>query len=80
VPKVTDILAAKGALVITVRPTDSIGTLSAPLREKRIGAAVVSRNGSSVEGVISERDVAYRLSVHKADLYNLPVSALMRRR
>ena len=75
--KVTDILAVKGRLVVTVQASDSIGILSERLREKRIGAAVVSRDGQSVDGVISERDIAYGLSVHKADLHALPVSALM---
>jgi CBS domain-containing protein len=75
--KVTDILASKGSLVIMIKPTDSIGTLSTLLCEKRIGAAVVSSNGRSVDGVISERDIAYGLSIHGADLHALPVSALM---
>ena len=75
--KVADILASKGSLVIMIKPTDSIGTLSTLLCEKRIGAAVVSSNGRSVDGVISERDIAYGLSIHRADLHALPVSALM---
>jgi CBS domain-containing protein len=75
--KVADILASKGSLVIMIKPTDSIGTLSTLLCEKRIGAAIVSSNGRSVDGVISERDIAYGLSIHRADLHALPVSALM---
>jgi CBS domain-containing protein len=75
--KVADILAAKGSTVFTVKPSDTIGTLSQCLREARIGAAVVSSDGRSVDGVISERDVAYGLAVHKANLHALPVSALM---
>ena len=75
--KVTDILAVKGRLVVTVQASESIETLSARLREKRIGAAVVSRDGQSVDGVISERDIAYGLAVHGANLPMLPVSALM---
>jgi CBS domain-containing protein len=75
--KVTDILAVKGGLVVTVQASESIGTLSERLREKRIGAAVVSSDGQSVDGVISERDIAYGLAVHRANLHTLPVSALM---
>jgi CBS domain-containing protein len=75
--KVADILAIKGSTVVTVQPSDTIAVLSERLREKRIGAAVVSTDGQTVEGVISERDVAYGLAVHKADLHALPVSALM---
>jgi CBS domain-containing protein len=75
--KVTDILAVKGRLVVTVQASESIATLSERLRDRRIGAAVVSRDGQSVDGVISERDIAYGLAVHRADLHALPVSALM---
>lgn len=75
--KVADILAAKGSAVITVRPSETVGTLSRLLRDKRIGAAIVSRDGEAVDGVISERDIAYGLSVHGAELQTLLVSALM---
>ncbi len=76
---VASILAAKGSAVVTIRPTDTVGALCERLRERRIGAAVVSSDGQAVEGVISERDVAYGLAVHKAELASLPVSALMTR-
>ena len=75
--KVADILAFKGSAVITIKPSESVGALSQLLRGKRIGAAIVSDDGQTVDGVISERDVAYGLSIHKADLHTLPVSALM---
>ena len=75
--KVSDILAVKGPVVVTVKASDTIGTLSERLRERRIGAAVVSGDGQSVDGVISERDIAYGLAVHVGDLCKLPVSALM---
>ena len=75
--KVSDILAAKGSAVVTVRPSETIGALSQRLREHRIGAAIVSGDGKTVEGVISERDVAYAVAIHKAELHSLPVSELM---
>lgn len=75
--KVADILASKGSVVVTIKPTESVGTLSKLLRDKRIGAAIVSNDGLTIDGVISERDVAYGLSIHKADLHTLLVSALM---
>jgi CBS domain-containing protein len=75
--RVADILASKGSVVITIKPSESIGTLSRLLREKRIGAAIVSNDGQTIDGVISERDVAFGLSIHKADLHTLLVSALM---
>jgi CBS domain-containing protein len=75
--KVADILAFKGSVVITIKPSESVGTLSRLLREKRIGAAIVSDDGQTIDGVISERDVAYGLPIHKGDLHTLLVSALM---
>jgi CBS domain-containing protein len=74
---VAEILAAKGSKVITIKPSDTITTLCECLREKRIGAAVVSSDGTTVDGVITERDVAFGLAVHKSDLHALPVSELM---
>lgn len=75
--KVANILAVKGSVVITIRPSDTIGVLCERLRDKRIGAAIVSSDGQMVDGVITERDVTYGLAAHKGDLYTLPVSALM---
>ena len=77
--KVADILAKKPALIVTIKPTDSIADLSLLLRERRIGAAVVSSDGHSVEGVISERDIAYGLAVHKGEMHTIPVATLMTR-
>jgi CBS domain-containing protein len=75
--KVADILTLKGSMVITIKPSETIGTLSELLRDKRIGAAIVSHDGQTLDGVISERDIAYGLAIHKADLHALSVSALM---
>jgi CBS domain-containing protein len=77
--KVADILALKGSMVITVTPSESLAALSQLLREKRIGAAIVSSDGRTIDGVISERDIAYGLAIQKADLRTLQVSALMTR-
>jgi CBS domain-containing protein len=77
VVRVADILAVKGSRVTTVQASDTIATLSQRLREKRIGAAVVSSDGQAIEGMISERDVAYAVAAHKDKLHALPVSALM---
>lgn len=74
---VAEILVAKGSRVITIKPSDTIAALCECLREKRIGAAIVSSDGQTTEGVISERDVAFALAVHKGELHALPVSALM---
>ena len=75
--QVRDILAVKGATVISIGPNDTIGAFCRLLREKRIGASIVSSDGRKIEGVISERDVAYGLAQYGAELDGMPVSALM---
>lgn len=75
--KVSQILSAKGTEVVTVRSTDDIETLAKRFRLERIGAAVVSDDGMSIDGIISERDVVYGLAEHGAELPDLRVSDLM---
>ncbi len=74
---IRDILNTKGSVVVTVGPSDTIASLSELLRANRIGAAVVSSDGETIEGVISERDIAYGVGSHAARLHSLPVSQLM---
>jgi CBS domain-containing protein len=75
---VSDILAAKnGEKVHTVRPVESIVNLVQRLRLERIGALVVSEQGNTVDGIISERDVAHGLAEHGADVLNRKVRDLM---
>lgn len=75
--RVADILARKRAATFTVKPQDTVATLSSVLRTEHIGAAVVSHDGRSVDGVVSERDLAYKLSLNGSDFAALPVSAIM---
>lgn len=75
--RVSDILAQKSRATFTVTPSQRIAELSALLRDKRIGAAIVSGDGSSVDGVVSERDIAFKLSLHGPDFADLPVSMIM---
>jgi CBS domain-containing protein len=75
--KVQDVLTLKGSAIITIKSDATIETLSRLLREKRIGAVVVSNDGQTIDGVISERDVAYGLAVHGDKLSQLATSALM---
>ena len=76
---VSEILKRKGSAVITIKPSDSVATLSRLLRERRIGAVVVSDDGIAIDGFVSERDVAYSLCLHEGDLFSMPVSEIMTR-
>ena len=59
--KVADILQSKGPAVKTVRPEVTALELSEQLRAERIGAMIVSADGASIDGIISERDTGLRL-------------------
>jgi CBS domain-containing protein len=77
VAKVADILEFKGSTVITIRPNETVGMLSRRLQQEQIGAMIVSDDGETVAGIVSERDIAYALALHRGDLHALPVSTLM---
>ncbi len=76
---VADILRTKGAAVETIRPDDTALTFAKQLRAQRIGAMVVTCDGSTLDGIISERDLAYGLAVHGANLPHVLVADLMTR-
>ncbi len=75
--RISEILRAKGSEVVTVAPDASVRRLIALLADRNIGAVVVSRDGSTIEGIVSERDIVRRLNEHGAGLLDSPVSAIM---
>ena len=71
------ILAAKGSDVVTTRPDASVADVVRLLKEKRIGAVVVTDARGNVVGIISERDVALGLADHGAALLDKKVRQIM---
>jgi CBS domain-containing protein len=63
---VADILRAKGNKVVTVRPDLNIEHLAQRLKLEGIGAAIVSESGTSIDGIISERDIVRGLADYGA--------------
>jgi len=75
--RINEVLAGKGThTVVTVPPDHTVRQLVAMLAEHNIGALVVSQDGSSVDGIVSERDVVRRLNDDDSVL-QAPVSAIM---
>ncbi|WP_430792103.1 CBS domain-containing protein [Actinoplanes sp. G11-F43] len=74
--RISDILRVKGPGVVTVEPETSTEVLLNLLAEHRIGAAVVSRDGSVVDGIVSERDVVRALAQRGAGVLAEPVRAI----
>jgi CBS domain-containing protein len=74
---VQHILDRKGSNVATLPPDASIATAAKLLRQKKIGALVVSPDGKKIAGILSERDIAHGLDEHGAGLAGLTVQQLM---
>ena len=59
--RVKDVLAHKSPGVATVEPGQSVADVVAALARHGVGALVVSSDGRTIEGIISERDVVRAL-------------------
>jgi len=77
---VETILRAKGSAVATIRPDETVGVAVQQLIDRNIGALVVSNDGDSVDGIISERDIVHGLADHGTALLSLKVAEMMTRR
>lgn len=76
--QVAEILKKKGNAVTTVEPTATVGAACDLLRTHRIGALVVSADGSSIDGIVSERDVVRALGPDTPpDLLDRPCHDIM---
>lgn len=74
---VADILKTKGTAVKSVHSCATALDLARFLRAEGIGAVLVSDDGSSIAGIISERDLAHGLAKHASHLPLVTVADLM---
>jgi len=74
---VQSILGVKGSDVVTVPEGISLGDAASILRDRRVGALVVSNDGQHIDGIVSERDVVRALANHGASVLGRPVSSAM---
>jgi CBS domain-containing protein len=74
---ISQLLRHKGVDVATVEASASIRTALALLAQHGVGALVVSADGSSIDGIVSERDVVRALHERGAALLAEPVSSVM---
>ena len=73
--KVSSILEGKRAE--TVKPTATIKELVEKLASMKIGALVVSSDGKSIEGIVSERDIVQSIPKNFDNFQNLHVRDIM---
>lgn len=75
--KISRLLDQKGHFVATVRPDANVWDALALLARHRVGALVVSTNGSAVDGIISERDIVRVLHDRGTSMLDGPVTDVM---
>ena len=74
---VSTLLEGKGRVVRTIKPRATVANAVAELRRLEIGALVVSNDGVTIDGIVSERDVVRRLDDFGAEVLAEPVDAVM---
>jgi CBS domain-containing protein len=79
-PTVKDVLAEKATThVHTIAETASVLDAVEKLNRFRIGCLVVTREDTTISGLIAERDVIRRIGGVQVDLSQVPVSDVMTR-
>ena len=77
---VDHILARKGREVKTIAPNASLADALQRLRTERIGALVVSENGTHLLGILSDRDILDAIADHGTDVLGESVGSAMTER
>lgn len=75
--RVSCILNSKGRNVATIGADDSLAVAAEKLADHNVGALVVSPDGRSVQGILSERDLVRRLARLGAECLNGTVAEVM---
>ncbi len=71
------ILERKGREVSTIPPDATVRAATEALAAANLGALVVSPDGSSLVGIVSERDIVRQLAAEGPPLLDQPVSSIM---
>ncbi len=75
--RISDLLRQKGDLVVSVKPDQSVIELLDLLAQHKVGALVVSADGTQLDGIVSERDVVRQLQKYGPELLSAPVRDIM---
>ena len=75
--KIAQILSSKSPFVGTIKAGASVKHLVDELKRHNIGALIVSEDGRTIDGIVSERDIVRRLADYAGEVSNLKVSDIM---
>jgi CBS domain-containing protein len=76
---VSQVLRAKGDLVFTASPRDSVEAVAAMLNTRRVGAIVIVDGERDVVGIVSERDIVRLIAEQGGPGLEKPVADCMTR-
>lgn len=74
--RVRDLLSAREHPAAAVHPGISVREAAEQLRQRSAGAILVRDNEGSLDGTLTERDVAYGIAAYGPKALDLPASAL----
>ncbi len=75
--QISAVLKSKGSSVTTIGPDATVAAAVAELARRNVGALVVSSDGRTVEGIVSERDVTRALDSFGGALLDKPIRMIM---
>ena len=75
--RISDVIRRKGDEVVTLRPDATVRQLLEVLDQHHIGAVVVSDDGTTVTGIVSERDVVRHLHSVGVGVLDASVASIM---
>jgi CBS domain-containing protein len=75
--QVGDILRQKGTAVATIQPEATVAEAVGALRQWSVGALVVSADGRTIDGIVSERDIVRALGGPRRTLLDQVVDSIM---
>ena len=74
---ISEVLRKKGSAVATITPRTVVTDVVVELANHGVGALVVSVDGSTVDGIISERDIVRALASHGRAAIDMTAADLM---
>jgi CBS domain-containing protein len=75
--QISELLKAKGSTVFTVKPNATVSEVLGELSRHNVGAVVVSKDGRTIAGIASERDIVRALAREGAAVLTGPIAAIM---
>lgn len=75
----SDVLRTKGSDVFSIQPTDNVYDAMSVMNDKGVGALLVLSD-EGVAGILSERDVARKITLTGRNPHQTPTSELMTKR